>query len=95
VTGFVYFICAPRSSGREAVKIGYSKFYPQKRLTDLQTGNPEKLELMGFFRGTRNLELQMHRQFCKHRISGEWFAIEGDVFHVMLDACENYYRYHC
>ncbi len=66
---FVYVI-GPPGSGR--VKIGTS-LNPQKRLKELQTGNPDRLEVLWAAPGGRDLESALHRTFSAYRIEGEWF----------------------
>jgi hypothetical protein len=70
----VYFIIDRES---DAVKIGRSK-RPKKRLVDLQTGNPNRLELMGWIepKDDSALELALHRSYApQHRLL-EWFNID-------------------
>ena len=71
--GFVYLIL-----DREAkcVKIGYS-CDPESRLSNLQTANPHKLELVATTRGDYGLEKFFHKLCKKHHVSGEWFASEA------------------
>ena len=75
----IYFIKATVS---QAIKIGYSA-NPEKRLSELQTGNPDKLLLLGTIRGNVDVEAQLHAQFVQHRLEGEWFS--GDVIEKVLD----------
>lgn len=69
---FVYFI----QDGRDGpVKIGYSSD-PERRLAQLQTGNPRALELRHVIPGDRVLESDFHRRFEPARIRNEWFGHE-------------------
>ena len=68
----VYFIC---DSG--GVKIGFSHDI-QKRMTDLQTGNSDKLYLLGYIPCESDSEMNLkeklaHGEFDKHRKINEWF----------------------
>ena len=56
----------------DSVKIGYSK-HPILRLQGLQTANPNKLEMLGYFAGDKYEEQEIHEDLKKHRQSGEWF----------------------
>ena len=47
--GFVYFI-QEEETGR--IKIGFSEKHPKGRLKDFQTGNSNKLNLLGYIEGT-------------------------------------------
>lgn len=64
----VYFI----QRGDGPIKIGYSK-NPKGRLSALQTGIPERLTLLGVVPGGKAREQELHREFGRTRIQGEWF----------------------
>jgi hypothetical protein len=71
--GYVYAI----SSG-DFVKIGWAAD-PVRRLSELNVGSPHIHELIGFARGTKDHERQMHEICSEQRVRGEWFRREGDV----------------
>ncbi|MER6522564.1 GIY-YIG nuclease family protein [Streptomyces sp. NPDC001553] len=71
---YVYVI---GSAGSTRVKIGTS-VSPEKRLKELQTGNPNRLEVLWHTPGGRELEAQLHQVFAEYRGEGEWFDF-GDV----------------
>lgn len=56
------------------VKIGYSS-NPYKRLKQLQTGSPERLELMFTIPGDRKLEKRLHKLLWRNREANEWFFL--------------------
>ena len=62
----------------DSVKIGYSK-HPIVRLHALQTANPNKLEMIGYFAGNKFHEQKIHQDLEKYRQSGEWFSYCEDV----------------
>ena len=70
--GFVYFI-QEEETGR--IKIGFSEKHPLGRLKDFQTGNSNKLILLGYIEGTQQDESNLHREFYEERIrnENEWF----------------------
>lgn len=68
--GFVYFI--GRADGEGLVKIGYAAD-PEGRLSDLQTGSPMELVLIGTVPGSLDYEHQLHGQLAESRRHGEWF----------------------
>ena len=70
--GFIYFI---QESETERIKIGFSEKHPQGRLESFQTGNSNKLVLLGYIEGTQADETRLHREFKKERIRirNEWF----------------------
>lgn len=76
MSGFVYFIlCEPM----EAVKIGFSKYNPSRRLRGLQTGCPSPLKLACYFPGTMDEEKRLHIAFWPLSIRLEWFRFEGKL----------------
>lgn len=56
----------------DCIKIGYSGS-SKLRLRDLQVGNPEPLELIGWMRGPQAVERSLHCKFDRLRVRGEWF----------------------
>ena len=70
--GFVYFIQEEESGN---IKIGFSEKHPKGRLKDFQTGNSNKLTLLGYIEGTYKDESKLHNEFFKERIrkDNEWF----------------------
>ena len=88
---FVYFISTRERKGMQPVKIGYSKD-PEKRLKRLQTGHPNRLEVMKMVKCAsekdgRKLEKTLHwlakRKFQK--LNGEWFIINGSWQKLIKD----------
>ena len=78
----IYFI-----KGGDFVKIGKSHS-PEKRIKELQTGNPYKLELLktikecsegGYFN-----ESDLHIKFKDHRVEGEWFRYTDEIENFIL-----------
>ena len=69
---YLYFI---QSDFTGMIKIGRSKD-PQKRLKQLQTGNPNKLKLIAEFKGEGWKEKILHERLEKYRLEGEWFSYD-------------------
>lgn len=69
--GNVYFI----GCNGMGIKIGYTKNDPIKRLKQLQTGCPYKLELLYVIDGaSRDTEAYYHRYFSSvYNIQNEWY----------------------
>jgi excisionase family DNA binding protein len=65
---FVYF--AQAESG--PIKVGVSKS-PNQRIAEIQTGNSERVRLLGVVVGDRKTERAVHAQFASLRLHGEWF----------------------
>jgi hypothetical protein len=68
----LYFI---QSDLTGMIKIGRSKD-PQKRLKQLQTGNPNKLKLIASFDRMGWREKALHEHLSKWSLEGEWFGYE-------------------
>lgn len=75
--GYVYAI----ESG-DAVKIGFAHD-PVRRLAELNVGSPGTHRLLGYARGTKEHERELHRMACGERIRGEWFR-KGRVISLFL-----------
>lgn len=73
--GFVYFI---QGECGGPIKIGYTTDL-KKRITSLQTGYPDKLELLLAFPGNPGLEKTIHKMFDPYRLNGEWFRSAPEV----------------
>lgn len=70
--GYVYGIT--EDGAGEFIKIGYS-VNPQKRVAELQTGNPRKLVLLGYKKGTESDEKSLHQKYIKDNVLQEWFKV--------------------
>lgn len=66
---YVYFI---QSGDDGPIKIGKAR-NPEYRLAHFQTGNPEKLHLLGTIPAAPSLEGKLHGMVEQYRIRGEWF----------------------
>jgi hypothetical protein len=77
---FVYAIYNPNKA---EVKIGYSSD-PLKRLSQLQTGTTDRLDLLFTFVGSNKEELQLHQELAAYRIRGEWFPYTDHVLKTLL-----------
>lgn len=67
-TNDLYFIGSPGGY----IKIGRTTGW-RKRLIQLQSGSPIKLECMALLMGAGHAERAYHKRFAAHRIRGEWF----------------------
>lgn len=71
--GYVYMI----RSGY-FIKIGHS-LDPAERFRTISTATPDGCELLFFFRGSMQLERQMHREFSACHFKKEWFFLCGKL----------------
>lgn len=74
----VYFI---KSS--DAIKIGTTNGNANKRLKELQTGNPENLILIGQCNGGVETEAMLHRVLGSYHKRGEWFRADPDLISII------------
>lgn len=89
----VYFLTHEGQTDLDAmrIKIGYSKNV-QRRMSQLQTGNPDRLALMGEIRtadqkADRDLERSLHARCAGRRFErGEWFHLGPQDVVEMLRA---------
>lgn len=82
---FIYAIHCPN---KDEIKIGYAT-NPTSRLSQLQVGTTDRLDLLLTFAGGLSEEKEIHKALAKHRISGEWFKYSPEVFSVLIDAMAN------
>ena len=78
MSGFVYAI-----ECEDAVKIGWAA-NPVRRLSELNVGSHRTHRLLGFARGTKAHEAELHHLCDVQRIRGEWFR-KGGVVNLFLD----------
>jgi hypothetical protein len=78
---FIYAIYCPN---KQEVKIGYAG-NPISRLSQLQTGTTDRLDLLMTFVGGLAEEKQIHKELANYRISGEWFKYSPLVFSILSD----------
>lgn len=86
---FVYLIC-----DGEKFKIGVTTKSLEKRLRELQTGNPYELFISNFYETNTpfKLETMLHNRFFGTKIKNEWFDMTAhDVahFHEICEHCQN------
>lgn len=82
-TSWVYFI---RAGEDGPIKIGFTGGSPYVRMRDLQTGNHERLRLLGAVPGTSKDENAFHRRFGDLRGEGEWFRPEPRLIQFIEDS---------
>lgn len=79
-------------------KIGFTKQSPEKRVKDLQTGNPYKMVLVDSYKSqiAPSIETVIHNYF-KHKknnpeeglsLLGEWFILEKKDIETFQSTCQ-------
>lgn len=72
--GTIYFLRCGRH-----VKIGYTAGDLATRITAIQTGAPEKLEVLASIDGMFRTERKLHQRFARHHSHGEWFHLAPEI----------------
>lgn len=75
-------------------KIGITDNGIEKRISQLQTGNPNTIKAIAFKKvNDRNileaLERALHKKFAHCRVSGEWFILDDTDLHTLLRIYNN------
>jgi hypothetical protein len=72
--------------------MGMTKRDPYKRLKELQTGNPNKLDITYVFESQYGnlLESTLHTHYQTFRLEGEWFMIDQEQVDSFIPVCEKY-----
>jgi transposase len=65
-------------------KIGWTASSPMARRNQIQTSNPERVNLLGAVAGTGWDEKQLHRVYAAKRCHGEWFTLSGEDVSAIL-----------
>lgn len=82
--GLIYFVQAGPGG---PIKIGWTQNW-DGRVANLQTANPERLELVGTLPGTRRDEARLHRRFAHLSTGGgeEWFRNVEEIHEFLRTA---------
>jgi len=91
--GYIYLI------KDEIYKIGFTKKYPTKRLSELQCANYRELILFDFFKTSSiKIETKIHKYFKHRQIRREWFNLtEYEISNILdsewrlLELSDDYY----
>ncbi len=80
--------------GTNVYKIGNSK-HPQKRLLQLQTGNPFNFNIIHIFESkfATKLESFLHNKFSYKKYSEESGELNGEFFSLTKEDVENFIEY--
>jgi hypothetical protein len=90
--GYVYLLLEVNQHGEESHKIGISKNEVEKRLKQLRTGNPNKIEVLNFYesKNYKKVEQWLHSKYCLHKTlaNNEWFNLPNEKVLSFLDTCK-------
>ena len=82
--GFVYLLC-----DGERFKIGMTRGKIEKRIAELQTGNPNEIFISSYHETEypNRVERMMHTRYQTSRIKNEWFDLSADQVVKFKNEC--------
>ena len=89
--GYVYLFLETDSAGQETYKIGVTKNDPKKRIKQLQTGNPRKIDLLKTYSSENYLKVEkwLHRKyFVKTEAKNEWRSLSNEEVFSFIEDCK-------
>lgn len=91
INGFIYLFESV-SDYETQYKIGFTrnKSTLKKRIQNLQTGNPNKIKIVNYFKTKwgRKVETTLHYIYSYKKLEGEWFNLELYDVTTFIDSCE-------
>ena len=94
MTKNIYLISALLDE-KKIYKIGYTKRSVNKRIKELETGNPYEFNIERVYvtdNYANNIEKSVHRHFVNKRIKGEWFDLDEEDINDFERLCKMYYN---
>ena len=91
IMGYVYLLLQLDFDGNESYKIGITKNDPNKRVKQLQTGNPNKISLHRKYETKNHLKVEqwLHRKYqTKTEAKNEWRTLTDEQVFSFLDDCK-------
>jgi hypothetical protein len=90
--GYVYLLLMVDNSGNESHKIGITKRDVNIRISELQTGNPNKISLLRQYESVNYLKVErwMHRKHfaTKTEAKNEWRTLPAEAVFSFIDDCK-------
>ena len=90
--GFVYLLLVVDEKGNEKYKIGVTKRNITKRISELQTGNESKIQLLKQYQSEnfKKVEKMMHVKYAPYKTeaNNEWFSLEANDVMSFLNECK-------
>jgi Tfp pilus assembly protein FimT len=91
IMGYVYLLLQIDNDGNEHYKIGVTKRSIDDRISELQTGNPNKITLHRKYETPNYLKVEnwLHRKYqTKTEAKNEWRALTNEQVLYFLDDCK-------
>jgi len=93
--GFVYLL-VDFGSDPEKYKIGITTGQIDKRIKTLQTGNPDEINVLKYYKSEfyRQIEKYLHKKYSHLKTSGgnEWFTLPPDSIFDFISDCESTHK---
>lgn len=90
--GYVYLLLMVDNSGNESHKIGVTKRDVNIRISELQTGNPNKISLLRKYESKNYLKVErwLHRKHSgsKTEAKNEWRMLSDEFLLSFISDCE-------
>lgn len=90
--GYVYLLMQVDPIGEETFKVGISKNEPTLRLKQLQTGNPNEINVLKVYESEnyKNIEKLLHREYQHNKTlaDNEWFSLSNEDVMDFIPECE-------
>jgi len=89
--GYVYLFLEVDNEGNETYKIGITKNDPNKRIKQLQTGNPRKISLIKFYQSENYLKVEswLHKKYSiKTEAENEWRSLSDEEIFSFHEDCK-------
>lgn len=88
----IYLVAAGSEEGKYPVKIGVTRSL-ERRLSNLQTGNPYKITLLAQLLVPNNIaykvESEIHKRLGQYLMRGEWYLLEKEQTHRLIQWFNN------
>ncbi len=89
--GYVYLLFCVNKDGSEGYKVGITKNDPNIRVSQLQTGNESKINLLKQYESEnfKKVEKMMHVKYAPYKTeaNNEWFSLEAEHVLSFLEDC--------
>lgn len=95
IVGYVYLLRSFNEEYGKVYKIGITKNKVAERLSNLQTGNPNSIEVVYIYEckiKPSKLESRLHRRFKYCLVSGEWYNLTDEDVKEFPQTCEFFER---
>lgn len=87
--GIIYLMCDPLT---ECFKIGVTKRNVNKRLKEIQTGNPGEVFVLKTFESENPYKIEniLHRLYSHKKTINEWFSLNAEDVNSFETLCRKY-----